>query len=159
MATIVIIWNRFASMVVVVAFAVMFAAFMVQIVSRYVFNSPIAWTLEICLIAYVWIVFWSSGILLKERQHIVFDVLYNLVPPKPRRWFAAANTASLFIVFLIALPGVFDYTTFIMRRNSTILHIPMHYVFGGFLVFVVAVVIQAGIRLWRLSRPGWEKDL
>ena len=159
MAMIATVWNRFASAVAVVAFAMMFAEFIVQIVSRYIFNSPIAWKLEICLVAYVWIVFWSSGILLKERQHIVFDVLYNLVPTKRRRWLAIANTASLFIVFLIALPGVLDYTTFIMRRNSTILHIPMHFVFGGFLIFVIAVVMQAAIRLWRLSRPGWEQVL
>jgi TRAP-type C4-dicarboxylate transport system permease small subunit len=159
MATIVAVWNRLASMVAVVAFAVMFAAFMVQIFSRYVLNAPISWTLEVCLIAYVWIVFWSSGILLKERQHIVFDVLYNLAPVKPRRWLAIINTASLFVVFLIALPGVYDYTAFITRRTSTTLHIPMQYVFGGFLIFVIAVVIQAAFRLWRLARSGWEEVL
>lgn len=159
MATIVTVWKRFAESVAVVAFAIMFAAFMVQIISRYVFNDPVAWTLEVCLIAYVWVVFWSSDILLTERQHIVFDVLYNLVPPRPRRLQAIVISASLFIVFLVALPGTVDYVQFIARRRSTNLHIPMPWVFGGFLIFVVAVVANAGIRLWRLFSPGWEKQL
>jgi TRAP-type C4-dicarboxylate transport system permease small subunit len=159
MNTIVTLWKRFAESVTVVAFVVMFAAFMIQIISRYVFNEPVAWTLEVCLIGYVWVVFWSSDILLKERQHIVFDVLYNLVPTNLRRVLAVITTASLFVAFLAALPGALDYVTFIARRKSTILHIPMPWVFGGFLVFAVAVVGNAGVRLWRLYRPGWQNEL
>lgn len=53
----------------------MFFAFILQVVSRYVFNSPIAWTLELCSIGYIWVVFWACGILVSERQQIVFDVI------------------------------------------------------------------------------------
>jgi TRAP-type C4-dicarboxylate transport system permease small subunit len=159
MATIVQLWKRFAETAAVVAFAIMFGAFVVQVASRYVFNSPVAWTLEVCLIAYVWVVFWSSDILVRERQHIVFDVLYNLVPAPQRRWLAVFVTASLLVVFALALPGVADYVGFVGRRRTTLLHIPMPYVFGAFLILMVAVVINAAIRLYRLFRPGWRDEL
>ena len=76
------------------AFAILFFAFMVQIVSRYVFNTPVSWSLELCSIAYVWVVFWSAGILVPERQHIAFDVLYHWFPPRARRWVAVFLTAQ-----------------------------------------------------------------
>jgi TRAP-type C4-dicarboxylate transport system permease small subunit len=159
MATIVDLWKRFAQSLAVVAFAVMFGAFVVQVTSRYLFNAPVAWTLEVCLIAYVWVVFWTSDILVRERQHIIFDVLYNMLPASPRRWLAVFVTGSLLVVFALALPGVAEYIGFVGRRRTTLLHVPLPYVFGAFLVFVIAAVASAAIRLWKLFRPGWQDEL
>jgi TRAP-type C4-dicarboxylate transport system permease small subunit len=159
MSRIATLWRRFAETVAVVAFAVMFTGFVLQIGSRYVFNSPVAWTLEVCLIGYVWVVFWTSNILVSERQHIVFDVLYHLVSPARRRWLAVFITLSLAVVFGLALPGVLDYIWFLSNRHSMLLRIPMPLVFGAFPIFIVAVVVGALIRLWHLLRPGWERHL
>lgn len=156
MAAIVAIWKRFAESVTVVAFAVMFASFVIGIASRYIFNAPISWANEVCLIAYLWVVFWSSGILVDERQHIVFDVLFNMLPPRPRRALAIIITLSIVAVFVALLPGAVDYLGFLRTRHSTTLHLPMQFVFGGFLVFNVTVIISALKRLWKLARPGWE---
>ena len=60
-------WTRFSEGLAAFSFAVLFFAFIVQVVSRYIFNAPIAWTLELCSISYVWVVFWTCGILLSER--------------------------------------------------------------------------------------------
>jgi TRAP-type C4-dicarboxylate transport system permease small subunit len=153
------VWKRFAETLVVVIFGVMFIGFIVQIVSRYVFNSPVAWSLEVCLIAYLWVVFWTCDVLINERQHIVFDVLYNLAKPTRKRRLAIFTSGSLAVVFLIAIPSTFDYIQFLSRRRSMSLHVPMQLVYGCFLVFVIAVVVSALIRLWRLLRPGWEQHL
>ena len=37
--------------------AVLFFTFLFQIFSRYVLRSPFGWTLELCLILWLWIVF------------------------------------------------------------------------------------------------------
>ena len=66
------LWTQVAEGVAALSFAVMFFAFIVQVASRYIFNAPVAWTLELCAIAYVWVVFWTCGILVPERQQIVF---------------------------------------------------------------------------------------
>ena len=140
-------------------FAAMFGAFIIQIVSRYVLNLPVSWSLEICSIAYVWVVFWTSNILLREREHIVFDVLYVKLPPKIRRVVAIANTAALGGLFLLALPGTLDYIAFLVRRKTMILHVPMHLVYSVFGIFLVAVIVGAAIRLVRLSRRSWQATL
>lgn len=154
-----LVWSRFAESVPVFAFAVMFAGFVIGIGSRYVFDAPVAWANEVCLIGYMWVTFWTSDILLKERQHIVFDVFYNLFPPRLRRVVALFITLSLALTFLACLPGTIDYWLFLRKRHSLALHLPMQFVFGGFVIFVVAVIVNAARRTWALLRPGWEEEL
>jgi TRAP-type C4-dicarboxylate transport system permease small subunit len=159
MQSLLTVWKRFAESVSVVAFAMMFAGFVIGIGGRYVFNTPVAWSNELCAIGFVWIVFWTSDILLKERQHIVFDVIYGLFPPRARRILALLITLSLAILFLAAIPGTVDYTYFLRLRHSMLLRVPMQIVFGCFLIFMIAVVVNSIIRIWQLLRPGWERHL
>src|SRR3546814_18241795 len=86
--------TRLAEWAAAAMFAAMFCAFMIQIVSRYVFNLPVSWSLEICSIAYVWVVFRTCAILVRERQHIAFDVLYGKLPTKVRRPVTHATNAK-----------------------------------------------------------------
>ena len=152
-------WRQFAEGVAALSFAVMFFAFIVQVVSRYVFNAPVAWTLELCSISYVWVVFWTCDILVSERQQIVFDVLYNWFRPGLRRWIGIFNTACLGLVFLAALPGVLDYVRFLGRRSTMLLHLRMDLVYSCFAIFMIAVVVGAAIRLRRLAGPEWQQAL
>jgi len=154
-----VFWKRFAESVSVVAFAMMFAGFVIGVGGRYVFNTPIAWSNELCAIGFVWIVFWTSDILLKERQHIVFDVIYGVFPPRARRILALFITLSLALLFLAALVAIADYIWFLRSRHSMLLRVPMPLVFGCFLAFVIAVVVNSFIRIWQLLRPGWEQHL
>lgn len=152
-------WKNLTEGVAAAAFALMFAAFVVQIASRYLFNAPVAWSLELCSIGYVWVVFWTCDLLVPERQQIVFDVLYHTFRPRPRRWVAIANTCTMGLLFFAAIPGTLDYIWFLRRRDSMMLQIPMVYVYSCFGVFMVAVVIRAAFRLRRLLSPTWQQHL
>lgn len=152
-------WMHVTKGVAAAAFALMFAAFIIQIASRYVFNAPVAWSLELCSIAYVWVVFWSCGLLVRERQQIVFDVIYQAVKPRPRRWLAIANTSAMGLVFLTALPGTLDYVWFLRRRESMMLQVPMHIVYACFVIFIAAVVVGAALRLRLLFSAAWRQHL
>lgn len=154
-----LIWLNLAEGVAAISFAVMFFAFILQVVSRYVFNAPIAWTLELCSIGYVWVVFWTCGILVPERQQIVFDVIFNWFKPGPRRWLAIFNTACLGLVFLAAIPGVLDYILYLGKRSTMLLHVRMDLVYSCFAIFMIAVVVGAAIRIRRLSGAGWQQSL
>lgn len=154
-----LIWRQFAEGVAAISFAAMFFAFILQVVSRYVFNSPIAWTLELCSIGYIWVVFWACGILVSERQQIVFDVIYNWFKPGPRRWLAIFNTACLGLVFLAAIPGVVDYILFLGRRSTMLLKVRMDLTYSCFAIFMIAVVVGAAIRTRRLLGAQWQQSL
>lgn len=152
-------WKILTEAVAAAAFLLMFAAFIIQIVSRYVFNAPVAWSLELCSIGYVWVVFWSCNLLLGERQHITFDVIYQAIPQRSRRWLALFLTASLGLAFLVALPGTLDYVWYLRRRETMMLQIPMHIVYACFAVFMIAVAVGAALRVKRLLGPSWQSHL
>lgn len=141
------------------AFGLMFAAFIIQIVSRYVFNAPVSWTLEVCAITYVWVVFWTCGLLVSERQQIVFDVIYHAIRPRARRWVAIANTSALGLIFLAALPGTLDYVWFLRRRYSMLLQVPMLLVYACFVIFMIAVVVHSFFRVKSLLGRDWQNQL
>ena len=153
------LWIRFSEGMSAFFFAVMFLGFMMQIISRYVLNMPVSWSLELCSIAYIWVVFWSCDILVSERKQILFDLLYNKFPPRVRRVVGIVNTATLGLIFLAAMPGVVDYILYLGRRTTMLLKIPMDLVYFCFVIFMAAVVVRAAIRVYRLSGRLWQAEL
>ena len=115
--------NRGAELAAALLFAAMFAAFIVQVVSRYVFDAPVSGTLEICSITYVWIVFFAAGTIVTFRQHITFDMLYGVLTAPCRRAAAIFTNASVVVIFTICLPQVLDYIRFVARKHTLVLNI------------------------------------
>jgi TRAP-type C4-dicarboxylate transport system permease small subunit len=150
--------RRGAELVAAAMFAIMFGAFLVQIVSRYVFNHPVQWSLEVCSLAYIWIVFWSAALLVGERQHIAFDLIYKAARPGLRRGLALFITLSIGMVLAAGFPGSLDFVTF-LRRTTLILHVPLYLAYSCFLVFMIAAIIGAAIRTRQLLGKDWRRSL
>lgn len=148
-----------AELVSAILFVAMFAAFLLQVFTRYVLNDPIAWTQEFVLIVYIWIVFWCAAFLLREREHITFDMLFVSLPLRLRRGLALTLTAVTGIAFIAALPGTIDYISFMKIERSPVLGIRFDVLYSIFAVFVVAVVIGALLRIKRLAGRSWEQEL
>lgn len=142
----------FAENVAAALLAVMFAAFMLQIISRYVLNDPLGWTLEVCLTAWLWLVLWGGGLILQERDHVRFDILYQGVRPGVRRAFAIIAAMAMIAAIAAALPASLDYITFYEIKSSSTLGIRLDYVFSVYAIFAVALILRYALRLWHLLR-------
>ena len=88
----------------------MFVAFIVQIVFRYLFNFPIGWTSELTVIAWLWLVLWGAAFVVKESEEIRFDLIYGAVGAAR----AAASRASSPAVAIVVL-----FAHVAARRRST----------------------------------------
>lgn len=140
-------------------FLVMFGAFLLQVFTRYVLNDPLGWTEEVSLIAYLWVVFWGAGLMVREDEHVRFDMIFQSVPIRARRILAVICAAGLAGMFLVGLPGNVDYVNFMAEDKTWILGIRFDIVFSVFIVFMVAYAARNLIRLWRLCRRDWSKEL
>ncbi len=149
----------FAELVAMLLFMAMFAAFLLQVFTRYVLNDPVAWTQEFVLIMYIWIVFWCGAFLLKEREHITFDMFFLALPPRQRRILAIILTALTGLVFIVALPATIDYVTFMKIEKSPVMGIRFDILYSIFIVFVVAIAVGALWRIWRLLGRSWQSEL
>ena len=91
--------HRFAEGVAALLLAVIFIAFMVQIVMRYLFNWPVGWTTELSLAAWLWLVLWGAAFVLKDDEEIRIDTFADGGSPRRRRLVQAVGAISLIVSF------------------------------------------------------------
>lgn len=137
----------------------MFVSFVIQIVSRYVFNHPLGWTLEACLTTWLWLVFWGSAFVLDDGDHVKFDMFYLAGSARLRRAFALVSALAIGAGFVAALPATLDYITFYKIKRSSTLELRLDYVFSVYAAFAVAIIVRYGLRAWRLARGGSLGDI
>lgn len=137
---------------------VMFLTFILQIASRYVFNVPLGWTVELCLTMWLWVVFWGAAFCLKDDEHVKFDIFYEASGPRLRRLLAAVSAVAILAGLIAALPATIDYITFYKIKKSATLRIRLDYVFSIYGIFAVAVITRYCLRLLALARGGSDDD-
>lgn len=134
----------------------MFLSFLVQVFFRYVVNQPLGWTLEACLVTYLWCVFWAAAFMLKEEDHVSFSMVYQAVPMFVRRILALISAAATGAIFLIALWPTADWIQFMAIDRTWDLEIRFDILFSVFLLFMVAVIWRSLRRVVGLLGPGWR---
>ncbi len=151
--------ERGAEFVAAAIFAVMFGAFLLQVFMRYVVNDPLRWSLEVSLIAYVWIVFWSAAFLVKERDHVAFNMFYAAARPALRRVLAILGTAAIGGAFVAAFPATYDFVSFMGIDRTWVLELRFDLVFSVFLLFMIAVILRSALQLGRLFSRRWREHI
>ena len=152
-------FSRAAEWLTVSLFTGIFVLFIVAIVQRYVLARPVNWVDEGVLILFLWSTFLTEALVLKEREAVTFDVLYDLCGPSGRRvigWIASALVA---VLFTLAAPTIWSYVTFLWRERTSALEWRLDYVYSCFLVYWVAVIVRAIDKFVMLSRDGWEAQV
>jgi TRAP-type C4-dicarboxylate transport system permease small subunit len=141
--------RRRAENVAAAMLAVMFAAFVAQIVFRYFFNFPIGWTSELTVIMWLWLVLWGAAFVLEEGEEIRFDLLSAAAGRRARSAMGIVVALALVALYGASLPASYSYVTFMKVERSSYLQIRMDWLFSIYLVFLVAVLVRY---LWILSR-------
>jgi C4-dicarboxylate transporter, DctQ subunit len=129
--------------------AVMFAAFVVQIVFRYFLNFPVGWTSELSVVMWLWLVLWGAAFVVKEREEIRFDLLSELAGPRMRIAMGIVVALALVGLYGASVKPSFDYVAFMKVEKSSYLKIRMDGLFSIYVVFLVAVIVRY---LWLLSQ-------
>ncbi len=144
--------RRRAENVLVLLLTIMFVAFVIQIVSRYVFNFPVGWTYEVSLLTWLWAVLWGAAFVLTEEEEIRFDIIYSLVGPLTRRVFAVLSGVALLVLYTASLPAVVSYVTFMKVERSPQLHIRFDVLYSIYVIFAVAVIVRYVWIVWSALR-------
>jgi TRAP-type C4-dicarboxylate transport system permease small subunit len=143
-------WLRgLAENVLAALLAVMFLAFIVQIVFRYLLNFPIGWTSELSSITWIWLVMWGAAFVVREDEEIRFDILYGSVGRGTRRAMAIICAAAILILYVASLPAVVDYVTFMKVQQTAYMKIRFDYLYSAYVIFAVASIVRY---LWL----GWR---
>jgi TRAP-type transport system small permease protein len=141
------------------AFAAMFGLFLVGIFARYAFGRPIVWSDELIMVIFLWMVFLTEAFVITEREQVTFDGIYDVLGERGRRIVQALGALAIAVMFLVALPTVFDYVRFLWRERTNALQWRLDFVYFCFVIFWAAVVVRAVLKLVRLAGNNWRDEV
>lgn len=158
--------------------AAMFATFLLQIGSRYspqiIRNfglaetfpflgtiEPLGWTLELCLILWIWIVFFGCAFNVRDQDHVTFDIFYLAAPRGPRRIMALIAASAIVAGMVWSFLPMWDYVDFMkIRRTSSVENpftgdkIRLKWIFIIYMVFMAALIARYAWRFIDVIRNG-----
>jgi C4-dicarboxylate transporter, DctQ subunit len=141
--------RRRAEDVAAAMLAVMFAAFLLQIVFRYLLNFPVGWTSELTLVMWLWLVLWGAALVTPERDEIRFDLLIGVARRRLRIAMGVVSSLALLVLYGASLPATYQYVAFMKVEKSSYLKIRMDWLFSIYLLFLAAILVRY---LWILAQ-------
>ena len=117
--------SRVAEAIAAIALAAIFIVFLLQIFTRYsgklsqwmpVENlslwmseiEPLRWTVYLISLIWVWLIFFGCAFVVRERDHVAFDIFYQAAPPRIRKIMAVLGAIILIAVMLVSLPATWE---------------------------------------------------
>ncbi len=141
-------------------FLALFIVFVIQVMARFGLNKPLAWTDELAVILYVWIILWAAAFVVPEREHVAFDLLWNSAGPRTRRAMQMVGHTLIGGLALCAVPATWDYVYFMKREGTPVLGLPFMAVFLPFVFLLVALVVRSAWAIWRaIKGQGLDSEL
>ena len=134
--------------------AAMFLTFLLQIFSRYVMAQPFGWTLELCLVLWIWIVFFGNAFIVRESDHVTFDILYLAAPRRVRAVFALISAGAIVVALGASFWPTWDWIDFLKIKKSATLKVPMRTIYSVYALFLIVVVARYAWVVWDVLRHG-----
>jgi C4-dicarboxylate transporter DctQ subunit len=165
MSTLLKWFTRGAEFIAAMALAAIFVTFLLQILFRYVpFLEPIGWSVVLISLLWVFVIFFGCSFIVRESDHVTFDVFY-LAVPRPMRKVLALITAVLMVAaMLYSLPAVwetvFDNRLMNLKKIQTIRmpftgnKIAVKWLFAPFVMLMIVVTLRYLWRIYTVLRYG-----
>ena len=176
--------SRVAEAIAATALAAIFIVFLLQIFTRYsgklsqwmpVENlslwmselEPLRWTVYLISLLWVWLIFLGCSFVVRERDHVAFDILYQAAPPRLRKIMTILGAIILIAVMLISLPATWDAIMAnrlmelkklqTLRLPSTGDKIAIKWLFFPYLVLMSVLIIRSISRIFVELRTNNQK--
>ena len=158
-------FNQSSKIIAATLLAALFVTFLLQIFSRYVLNSPFGWTLELCRILWVWIVFFCCAFLVQEKDHVKFNLIYSASSNKSKFIMSIVSCLAIVAIMGWALLPTMDYIDWMkMRKTSTVRFpitgekIKLSYVFSIYGIFMISLIVHYIWKLKKIIQKGPENS-
>lgn len=138
-------------------FLALFGIVLAGVAWRYGLDAPLFWADEAAMIAFVWCTFVTDALVTRERDHVAFDILWDVSGPAARRATGIAQCVIFGVLFALALPPVVDYVLFLRLERTAALEWRLDWVFACFVLYLASVVVRLGVKFWRLCSADWRR--
>jgi len=160
--------RRLAELFIGILMALMFVTFILQITIRYTarFESiaeafPLldpnnyGWTLEFCLVLWVWIIFAGCAFVVREQDHVTFDLLSTSVHPGVRRWLVIIGGCVIAVGLALSIEPTWSKFHILRLKKTATLSglfgewIRMRHIYSIYILFLIAVSLRYAYAAWK----------
>ncbi|KPP90237.1 MAG: TRAP-type C4-dicarboxylate transport system, small permease component [Rhodobacteraceae bacterium HLUCCA08] len=160
--------SRLTEGVAAAMMAAIFCIFILQIVVRYIVGSEwfldqfghlidarrFGWTVEMILVLWLWTIFWGNAFVVRDRDHVTFDILYNAARPGLRKWLAVIGGVVVLVALWASIGPTHDRMKILRIKSSATLPVKMFPLYSVYFVFLAVVGARYGWRAIRALRHG-----
>ena len=118
-----------------VALTIIFVAFIINVISRYIFRSPINACYELCLAGLVWTLLLSAPYAVRTKTNVAFTLLYDKANAKVQLFMRLLGNAFLLFCLIRMFYPCLDWVLFMHRKHSPVLGIRYDILFFPFVIF------------------------
>lgn len=173
MATVVKQFRQLANAIAGLLMLTIFATFILQVAVRYSARlswiadalpilepNNFGWTLEFCLALWVWLIFFGNAFVVRDQDHVTFDILYLAVRPRIRKWFIFIGGLAIIIALLLSISPTLDrFYILRLKRTATLSNlfgdwIRMRHIYMIYIVFLVVIPARYAFHIWQTFRQG-----
>lgn len=123
----------------------MFVLVILQVISRYVFHSPLPWTEELARYVMIWMVFVASAHLTSTGEHIVITLIDKVLPAAWVKWVIVLSSLIVAVACLFLLPSGWKFVSRMFRASSPAMSLPMGWVYLAAFSGVFLMMVQSFI--------------
>lgn len=147
-----------ARLVIGLALGAMVAAAVVQVASRYVFNSPLGWTEELAKLLMVWWTFLAVGVLAFKGRLLAIDAfLLALGPRAAHGVIAFGQVLSAVVIAFLAWLGV-RLVDLAGTQITPALDIPYAYIYASLPIGMAIAALGFAVRAIVHTRVALSRD-
>ena len=132
-----------------IALAIIFIAFIINVISRYVFRSPINACYELCLAGLVWTLLLSAPYAVRTKTNVAFTLIYDRANAVVQLIMRLVGNAFLLYCLVRLFYPCLDWVLFMHRKRSSVLKIPYHILFFPFVIFNALDIFHITVDLVR----------
>lgn len=151
-------WLRFAEsaagFVAALLVAALFLVLLAGVFARYALGHPLAWTDELAVVLFVWLVFWTGAFVVAVREHVAFDIVYELAPRRLRVALGVLGAACAAVLLFWALPKIADYVAFLWRERTPVLQWRQDFLYACFPLFIAMAALRLAAHAVALLRDA-----
>lgn len=139
-----------------IAVLVMTLVVLLQVIMRYVFNTPMTWTEEFARYLFIYITFLGAALLVYERGHLYVEVIFGNLPGRMK---TAVRLLIDFIIFGFSIYLIISSASSMLvsqGSRSTAMQIPMQYISLSVMAGAVLMTLFSLYNIFR-DLQEWRK--
>lgn len=146
--------ERLEELMIATALTAMVVTITAQVLARYVFNVPLAWTEELARYLFIWLVFLGASQAMRRGEHIAIGLFVEMLPV-PVRLAAGVLINTMVAAFLAVLVVMaWRVVGVVAPLKSIALKVTMAVVYLPLVVGGAAMFVRTLINIGRILRHG-----